>query len=298
MNCIICSKRANFTHLNIPVCGKICQYELIQGKREREEEPVIFDYVLYQTLLRAEVKDLKDLELISRMHYHIINSQIFLNEYMKENGVSDEFVWFVMSTKSPELISYVKERYNGIFTSKKKRTPNEWLERVCKRQRTDLVEQMFNYNAIFSPFTIRYCIKAYAIPNYNLKMFQVLFSKITPDSGFCDSVLDTIKSFPDPDMFPTVKIMFDLIYPYVSDDYLNRVLFYFLPYDEILTMIYKRIKVREEHLIDIIFDINQDDKILYLTKILEFGMPDSLEEAKRAALTTENGQVLRFLNKI
>ena len=137
-----------------------------------------------------------------------------------------------------------------------------------------------------------------AAGRFNLNLFMALWPYVKPNQGFADIVMNKIYAFSREDQIPVVKAIFYKIFIYVSADYLNRSVFYLIRMPDLLKYIFSRISVTDEHIVDVIYNIERTQVLGYIKMLFGFGRPKNLTDSIRSALATENQEVFRFLNKV
>lgn len=278
MKCVICSKNAKYTHLKIPLCGKLCQYELISGKRAREDE-VVFDpdrTLLFHLLLNVQPDILIDYEFVSKKYYNMINDSYFMTKYIQlhQNQITDEFVWWIMNTKSLPIINFVKQNYFGFFAGIG--TQNDWLDRACNQGRIDILEILFsekfrkyqNFSVLRKSMNL-----LQAARTFNFRMFKILWKNIPHNQiqqAVIDEIVKTITENMNNDIPTTIRI-FKKVYRLASVGRLSTSVYYFLEYPIILEMIIDFTNVKTEMLIDILNFKEKRERLMYFKRILRLG---------------------------
>lgn len=308
MKCLSCSRSAKFQIPNNPrivFCDKICQFDYVNGKREREEEEEsFFDNNDFATefLLRVEPLDLINSELVNTKFRALIFTVYFMKQYVELHEIPDEFMWWIYTKTRPkdgitrEIEFIVNSNYEGFFKNRSL-SPGTYLKNACQISRIDIVENIFRYKTKIPKYTIFWCLEI-ACTQFNLRLFDILISKTDLNSDIAGSLLNII-CIHQSDQSLTVKKMFLQIYNYCLDLDLSRVVFYFLEYDDLLEKIFQKIQVEDSHLAEIIWEKRREYQIMYLERILKYGTPKSFELTLNAIASTNIGgsenEVYRFL---
>lgn len=309
MKCLFCSRLAKFQIPNNPkivFCDKICHFEYVNGKREREEEEEggFFDNNDYATefLLRVDPLDLINSELVNKQFRSLIFTIYFMKQYVELHEIPDEFMWWIYTKTRPkdgitrEIEFIVNAKYEGFFKDRLK-TPDRYFFEAVMVNRFDLVEVIVKYKTKIGLSTIEQCL-IQACRTFNLALFNILLPKIDLKDR-ADTLLSDLSKYDSEDQVRTVNIMFLSIYKYCSDDMLNRCVFYFRDIPQILRIIFKRIPIKDEHLAEIIWEIPKEYQIENLEKILNAGeQPKSIPRTLNAVVSTNFGsknEVYRYL---
>jgi hypothetical protein len=294
MKCLSCSRSAKFQIPNNPkivFCDKICQFDYVNGKREREEESFYMDdVVLKEFLLRVDPLTLIDSELVNKKYNKMIFNIYFMEQYVKLHEIPDEFMWWVYTkTRSKNWLypnvdklqfeHIVNSKYEGFFKDPRRSSNSYFLEACGSRGNVELVRIILKYNTNVS--IINAGLQS-AVAQSNLALFNLLLPKIEMDNNIASMLIDIMVIQKDPDRYLTNKNIFLKIYDYCSNRTLDKIVFYFMESKDILKIIFDKIPVIDEHLAEIIYCLPRESHAFYFTRILHFGIPKDIPSTLNA----------------
>lgn len=307
MKCLSCPRSAKFQLPNNPkivFCDKICHFDYVNGKREREEEeysPFDIDDFTTEFLLRVDPLTLINSELVNTKFRQLIFTVFFMKQYVEKHEIPDEFMWWIYTKTRPndvtrEIELIVNIHYDGFFKDRLA-SPAQHLMNACRANRLDIVEIIFKYKTKISKNTIFRCLEI-ACVDFNLALFNILIPKIELDTRIADGLLSIIRVHTD-EKFRTMEVIFKTIVNYCSDEFLSNAVFYFVDYLDLLKIIYKKIPIEDYHLAEIIYDKPKSQQIMYLERILSCGKPPEKITATLNAIVSTNfgseNEVYRYL---
>lgn len=302
--CFSCSKSAKYKSFNEVFCGKICQFDYMYSgvKRGREEDPWEYNFhdqkvLLVEFLLKVEPLELINSELVNKKYYEMVNNITFMERYVQKHEIPDEFMWWIYTKKNTILKHIVNAHYDGFFKDLRAGSDIFFMQ-ACGANRLDLIEIIFKYKTIISNEIIGFELEL-ACRTYNLALFQLLFSKVNMTSNFADALLDIVFSnYTDTEQTLTVKKMFFYLYDHVSVELLSKSVHYFFGETEILAAIFKKIPVEDEHLVEVIYNVERTRVVNVLEVVLKFGKPVTFKQSIESAKNVQNMEAYRFLKKL